>query len=146
MGEWIKSILVFTIFFSVVLYIMPSEKYKKYIQTAIGFVMISVVINPIVRVLGFSDNLSFNIRYEIADLEYISSEAAYYCDVVAAIIRDELEKEYDLHMQVQVYMEENKNIRTIELSGESVDLKTENDIRQNLSLKYGINEDMIIIY
>lgn len=146
MGEWIKSILVFTIFFSVVLYIMPSEKYKKYIQTAIGFVMIIVVINPIVRVLGFSDNLSFNIRYEIADLEYISSEDAYYCDVVAAIIRDELEKEYDLHMQVQVYMEENKNIRTIELSGESVDLKTENDIRQNLSLKYGINEDMIIIY
>ncbi|MBP3325342.1 MAG: stage III sporulation protein AF [Coprococcus sp.] len=146
MGEWIKSILVFTIFFSVVLYIMPSEKYKKYIQTAIGFVMIIVVINPIVRVLGFSDNLSFNIRYEIADLEYISSEDAYYRDVVAAIIRDELEKEYDLHMQVQVYMEENKSIRTIELSGESVDLETENDIRQNLSLKYGINEDMIIIY
>lgn len=146
MGEWIKSILVFTIFFSVVLYIMPSEKYKKYIQTAIGFVMIIVVINPIVRMLGFSDNLSFNIRYEIADLEYISSEDAYYRDVVAAIIRDELEKEYDLHMQVQVYMEENKSIRTIELSGESVDLKTENDIRQNLSLKYGINEDMIIIY
>lgn len=146
MGEWIKSILVFTIFFSVVLYIMPSEKYKKYIQTAIGFVMIIVVINPIVRMLGFSDKLSFNIRYEIADLEYISSEDAYYRDVVAAIIRDELEKEYDLHMQVQVYMEENKSIRTIELSGESVDLKTENDIRQNLSLKYGINEDMIIIY
>ncbi len=146
MGKWIKSILVFTIFFSVVLYIMPSEKYKKYIQTAIGFVMIIVVINPIVRVLGFSDNLSFNIRYEIADLEYISSEDAYYRDVVAAIIRDELEKEYDLHMQVQVYMEENKSIRTIELSGASVDLETENDIRQNLSLKYGINEDMIIIY
>lgn len=146
MGEWIKSILVFTIFFSVVLYIMPNEKYKKYIQTAIGFVMIIVVINPIVRMLGFSENLSFNIRYEIADLEYISSEDAYYSDVVAAIIGDELEREFDLDMQVQVYMEENKSISTIELSGESVDLETKNDIKHNLSLKYGINEDMVIIY
>ncbi|MGN0394550.1 MAG: stage III sporulation protein AF [Coprococcus sp.] len=146
MAEWAKSILVFTIFSSVILFVMPDEKYKKYIQTAIGFVMIIVVINPVVEMLGFADKLSFNIRYEMRDEELISIEDTYYADVLSAIIEDELNSEYGITAHVQVYIDESQKVSSIELSGFKIDMEMEESIRNNLSYKYGINEDMIIIY
>ncbi len=146
MVDWMKSILVFTIFFSVILFMMPDEKYKKYVQTAIGFVMIIVVINPIVDMLGFSDELSFDIRYEVMKEEFSDTDDAYYSDIVAAIIKEDIYDTYGADMQVHVYLDESQKISHVELSGSLLETEQEKDIRDNLSKKYGINEDMIIIY
>ena len=48
LAEWLKNIVVCSILFSVVLYIAPDPKMRRYVQAAVGFVMMMVVINPVI--------------------------------------------------------------------------------------------------
>ena len=48
--EWITNIIVCGILFSVILYLVPDPKMKKYIQTAIGFVMMIVVLLSLIHI------------------------------------------------------------------------------------------------
>ena len=60
LAEWLKNIVVCSILFSVVLYIAPDPKMRRYVQSAVGFVMMMVVINPVIGWLGYADRIEFN--------------------------------------------------------------------------------------
>ena len=62
--EWITNIIVCGILFSVILYLVPDPKMKKYIQTAIGFVMMIVVLTPVIRWLHSDDRVIFDMYEE----------------------------------------------------------------------------------
>lgn len=146
MVEWVRNILLFTVFFSVVLYMMPNENYRKYIQTAIGFVMIIVIINPVVDVLGCAGKLSFSIRYEMANEDYIDMEDEYYKDVIGAVIENSISEEYKLDSKVSVSINSDNSISRIEVICENIDEENAEKLRNELSQKYSIKEDMVIIY
>lgn len=54
--EYIKNIAIFLIFSTFVMVIIPNSKYKNYINLALGFVMIFLVISPIQSLLSGSEN------------------------------------------------------------------------------------------
>ena len=55
---WIKNIVLFILFSSLVFFLLPDEKYRKYMQTAVGFVLAIIVLTPVLSAGGLNDILS----------------------------------------------------------------------------------------
>ena len=60
---WIKNIVLFILFSSLVFFLLPDEKYRKYMQTAVGFVLAIIVLTPVLSAGGLNDILSFDYYY-----------------------------------------------------------------------------------
>ena len=79
--EWITNIIVCGILFSVILYLVPDPKMKKYIQTAIGFVMMIVVLTPVIRWLHSDDRVIFDMYEESLRANIDGGDDEVYVDV-----------------------------------------------------------------
>ncbi len=62
MVEWIKSwaitICAAVIFITAVELIIPSYKYKKYVQFVLGLILISVILNPIIKIINSNKDIT----------------------------------------------------------------------------------------
>ena len=93
---WIKPILYFSIFITVMLQLLPTDKYTKYIRFFAGLLMIVLVISPVFRLLG-GDEMSMSNRiyqeyeeqYQV-DFDTMEREAQTYYE---NIINETLQKE-----------------------------------------------------
>lgn len=86
--NWIKPIIYFSIFITVMLQLLPADKYSKYIRFFAGLLMIVMVVGPVFRLFGaeelslqrFTDDFlseqSVNIDLDIGKLE--GESEAYY--------------------------------------------------------------------
>lgn len=86
--SWMKPIIYFSIFLTVLLQLLPNEKYKKYIRFFAGLLMIVLVLRPVLNLFGtedlsekiFSESFyqeqSEEIELDMGDLEDAAS--AYY--------------------------------------------------------------------
>lgn len=50
--NWITTICIAVIFITAVELIMPSDKFKKYVQFVMGLILIAVILNPIIQLLN----------------------------------------------------------------------------------------------
>lgn len=66
---WVKSILLFGIFSSVLLNLSPNKSYEKHISIAVGMIFILLIINPVTkfRINDSDAYMSYIKNYIIAD-------------------------------------------------------------------------------
>lgn len=98
--DWVKPIIYFSIFITILMQILPGEKYKKYIRFFAGLLMIVLVMNPILNLLQ-QGNLSEEIfdeyllqeqmdgiDFEIEELEKSTNE--YYEKIIEESLTQEM--------------------------------------------------------
>ena len=129
---WIKNIVLFILFSSLVFFLLPDEKYRKYMQTAVGFVLAIIVLTPVLSAGGLNDILSFDYYYESVAGAPGNGDVTYYTDVMETMIEDHLRDTFQLDSKVAITFDENYTITALEVDVVTRELDTKNDIEDNI--------------
>lgn len=129
---WIKNIVLFILFSSLVFFLLPDEKYRKYMQTAVGFVLAIIVLTPVLSAGGLNDILSFDYYYESVAGAPGNGDVTYYTDVMETMIEDHLRDTFQLDSKVAITFDENYTITAVEVDVVAGELDTKNDIEDNI--------------
>lgn len=127
---WIKNIVLFILFSSLVFFLLPDEKYRKYMQTAVGFVLAIIVLTPVLSAGGLNDILSFDYYYESVAGAPGNGDVTYYTDVMETMIKDHLRDTFQLDSKVAITFDENYTITAVDVTVGELD--TKNDIEDNV--------------
>lgn len=127
---WIKNIVLFILFSSLVFFLLPDEKYRKYMQTAVGFVLAIIVLTPVLSAGGLNDILSFDYYYESVAGAPGNGDVTYYTDVMETMIEDHLRDLFQLDSKVAITFDENYTITAVEVTVGELD--TKNDVEDNV--------------
>lgn len=65
--KWIKNLAVFYIMASLIMHIVPGEKYRKYIRLFLGIITIVLLMKPVGTLLGMDEiyDKNFNVNYNL---------------------------------------------------------------------------------
>ena len=143
MLSWIKNIVLFILFSSLVFFLLPDEKYRKYMQTAVGFVLAIIVLTPVLSAGGLNDILSFDYYYESVAGAPGNGDVTYYTDVMETMIEDHLRDVFQLDSKVAITLDENYTITAVEVDVAAVDVAK---LRQEIAKEYKISEDRIKVF
>ena len=142
---WIKNIVLFILFSSLVFFLLPDEKYRKYMQTAVGFVLAIIVLTPVLSAGGLNDILSFDYYYESVAGAPGNGDVTYYTDVMETMIK--------LDSKVAITFDENYTITAVEVDVVSTTSDSAADtivdaanLRQEIAKEYKISEDRIKVF
>lgn len=127
---WIKNIVLFILFSSLVFFLLPDEKYRKYMQTAVGFVLAIIVLTPVLSAGGLNDILSFDYYYESVAGAPGNGDVTYYTDVMETMIEDHLRDLFQLDSKVAITFDENYTITAVDVTVGELD--TKNDVEDNV--------------
>lgn len=127
---WIKNIVLFILFSSLVFFLLPDEKYRKYMQTAVGFVLAIIVLTPVLSAGGLNDILSFDYYYESVAGAPGNGDVTYYTDVMETMIKDHLRDTFQLDSKVAIIFDENYTITAVDVTVGELD--TKNDVEDNV--------------
>ena len=100
--EWIVNIIVCSILFSVILYLTPDPRMKKYIQTAIGFVMMIVVLTPVIGWLRCDNRMTFSMYAESLGNNITGSDDEMYVDLMETVVQNFLRDSLGVESDVQI--------------------------------------------
>ena len=149
---WIKNIVLFILFSSLVFFLLPDEKYRKYMQTAVGFVLAIIVLTPVLSA-GLNDILSFDYYYESVAGAPGNGDVAYYTDVMETMIEDHLRDTFQLDSKVTITFDESYTVTAVKVdvvsttSGSTTDTTMDAaNLRQEIAKEYKISEDRIEIF
>ena len=67
--EWVRPIIYFSLFITILLQILPSDKYMKYIRFFVGLLMIVLVMSPLLNLFSKED-----ISEQIFDGEFYQEQ------------------------------------------------------------------------
>ena len=148
---WIKNIVLFIMFSSLVFFLLPDEKYRKYMQTAVGFVLAIIVLTPVLSAGGLNDILSFDYYYESIAGALGNGDVTYYTDVMETMIEDHLRDTFQLDNKVTITFDENYTITAVEVVSTTSDSVADTTVdvaklRQEIAKEYKISEDRIEIF
>ena len=150
---WIKNIVLFILFSSLVFFLLPDEKYRKYMQTAVGFVLAIIVLTPVLSAGGLNDILSFDYYYESVAGAPGNGDVAYYTDVMETMIEDHLRDTFQLDSKVTITFDESYTVTAVKVdvvsttSGSTTDTTMDAaNLRQEIAKEYKISEDRIEIF
>ena len=131
---WIKNIVLFILFSSLVFFLLPDEKYRKYMQTAVGFVLAIIVLTPVLSAGGLNDILSFDYYYESVAGAPGNGDVTYYTDVMETMIEDHLRDVFQMDSKVAITFDESYTITAVEVDVTTGELDTKNDIEDNVKI------------
>ena len=150
---WIKNIVLFILFSSLVFFLLPDEKYRKYMQTAVGFVLAIIVLTPVLNAGGLNDILSFDYYYESVAGVPGNGDVAYYTDVMETMIEDHLRDTFQLDSKVTITFDESYTVTAVKVDVVSTTSDSTTDttmdaanLRQEIAKEYKISEDRIEIF
>ncbi len=150
---WIKNIVLFILFSSLVFFLLPDEKYRKYMQTAVGFVLAIIVLTPVLSAGGLNDILGFDYYYESVAGTPGKGDVTYYTDVMETMIKDHLRDTFQLDSKVAIIFDENYTITAVEVDVVSTTSDSAADtivdaanLRQEIAKEYKISEDRIKVF
>ncbi len=150
---WIKNIVLFILFSSLVFFLLPDEKYRKYMQTAVGFVLAIIVLTPVLSAGGLNDILSFDYYYESVAGAPGNGDVAYYTDVMETMIEDHLRDTFQLDSKVTITFDESYTVTAVKVDVVSTTSDSTTDttmdaanLRQEIAKEYKISEDRIEIF
>lgn len=150
---WIKNIVLFILFSSLVFFLLPDEKYRKYMQTAVGFVLAIIVLTPVLSAGGLNDILSFDYYYESVAGASGNGDVTYYTDVMETMIEDHLRDTFQLDSKVTITFDESYTVTAVKVDVVSTTSDSTTDttmdaanLRQEIAKEYKISEDRIEIF
>ncbi len=140
--EWITNIIVCSILFSVILYLTPDPKMKKYIQTAIGFVMMIVVLSPVIRWLHSEDRMIFDMYEESLGTD-IGEDDDVYVGLMEGVVENFVKDKYGVDSDVVITLSDAMEIEEmwINISGNA----DHDGIAQAAAAEYGISQEKISV-
>lgn len=62
--DYVRNIVIFLLFTSFLQIIMPSERFKNYIQLVLGMILIFIMLQPVKEILKKFEKLDFKNKYE----------------------------------------------------------------------------------
>ncbi|MCL1935554.1 MAG: stage III sporulation protein AF [Defluviitaleaceae bacterium] len=68
-SNFIRNLAIFMLFMTFVSAIVPTGKYKSYINLIMGFMLIFMMVSPIINIIGSFDDILIHIEEEISHLE-----------------------------------------------------------------------------
>ncbi len=108
---WIKNIVFYMILNTIIMNLLGSSRYKKYISIISGLLLVMIVITPLLKILHLDDELNYNIRsneftVEAADFQNSlktmekSKQDLIFKDYIERIKGqvDEMARSQDLHL------------------------------------------------
>lgn len=144
LAEWLKNIVVCSILFSVVLYIAPDPKMRRYVQTAVGFVMMMVVINPVIGWLGYADRIEFNTYSESLGMDVAEGDDEMYVRAMEEVVERFISDNCNADAVVRIVTGEELGIDSMEIYIQSDKVDTDG-VRSAVSEEYGVYENRITI-
>lgn len=143
---WVKSIVMFVLFSSMVFFLLPDDTYRKYMQTAVGCVLVILVIAPMMQADGIGDVLSFEYYKEQRQAAVSEEDGRYYTDVMEQIVESYIEDTWNIQADVTLTFGEDFTIRRLEvIVREEVGTELSEEIRQEMISGYGISEDAVFV-
>lgn len=152
--EWIKNVVICSILFSMMLHIAPDPKMRRYIQTAVGFVMMIVVLTPVIKLAVSDEQILFNVYEESIGMEINAGDDDVYVKSMELVIEQFVADRYGVDVKADITLTENMEIDSIglavdyrEMNREGISMN-ENDfkgIADAVASEYGISADRIII-
>lgn len=98
---WIKNLAFFFIFLTVILNLLPDEKYRRYVKSFLGLLLLLVVCKPLFSLFGLGDVLAGYLRKESIGEKFDELENSagilqeqtdeYYREAVLAEVRSQVE-------------------------------------------------------
>lgn len=144
LAEWLKNIVVCSILFSVVLYIAPDPKMRRYVQSAVGFVMMMVVINPVIGWLGYADRIEFNTYSESLGMDVAEGDDEMYVRAMEEVVERFISDNRNADAVVRIVTGEELGIDSMEIYIQSDKVDTDG-LRSAVSEEYGVDENRITI-
>lgn len=144
LAEWLKNIVVCSILFSVVLYIAPDPKMRRYVQSAVGFVMMMVVINPVIGWLGYADRIEFNTYSESLGMDVAEGDDEMYVRAMEEAVERFISDNCNADAVVRIVTGEELGIDSMEIYIQSDKVDTDG-LRSAVSEEYGVDENRITI-
>ncbi len=73
--SWVRGIVFYLIFVSLLYQLLPGEKYKKYVHVCAGMIFVLVVMSPLLRLFHVNDRLAYytsleNFKIAVRDAEF----------------------------------------------------------------------------
>lgn len=117
---WIQTIIIIIIFAAFIDILMPSTSVKKYVKFVLGLIIMTVILNPMLKLFdrGFSISENSFKMQEKLDSIYVKKQAEYYSekqsDIVTKVYKQNLEdqikqlikndiKDREVKVNVEVY-------------------------------------------
>lgn len=144
LAEWLKNIVVCSILFSVVLYIAPDPKMRRYVQAAVGFVMMMVVINPVIGWLGYADRIEFNTYSESLGMDVAEGDDEMYVRAMEEVVERFISDNCNADAVVRIVTREELGIDSMEIYIQFDKVDTDG-LRSAVSEEYGVDENRITI-
>ncbi len=144
LAEWLKNIVVCSILFSVVLYIAPDPKMRRYVQAAVGFVMMMVVINPVIGWLGYADRIEFNTYSESLGMDVAEGDDEMYVRAMEEVVERFISDKCIADAVVRIVTGEELEIDSMDIYIQSDKVDTD-VVRSAVSEEYGVDENRITI-
>lgn len=144
LAEWLKNIVACSILFSVVLYIAPDPKMRRYVQSAVGFVMMMVVINPVIGWLGYADRIEFNTYSESLGMDVAEGDDEMYVRAMEEVVERFISDNCNADAVVRIVTGEELGIDSMEIYIQSDKVDTDG-LRSAVSEEYGVDENRITI-
>lgn len=144
LAEWLKNIVVCSILFSVVLYIAPDPKMRRYVQAAVGFVMMMVVINPVIGWLGYADRIEFNTYSESLGMDVAEGDDEMYVRAMEEVVERFISDKCNADAVVRIVTGEELEIDSMDIYIQSDKVDTDG-VRSAVSEEYGVDENRITI-
>lgn len=98
--EWVRNIVFFYILIAVVMNVLPSNQYKKYIQFFTGLVMVLVIASPVLR--WFQLDRPFEEFFKIADIKGEWNSMQQIEAGFDGLYTQEWQKGYELELEKQI--------------------------------------------
>lgn len=140
--EWITNIIVCSILFSVILYLTPDPRMKKYIQTAVGFVMMIVVLSPVIRFLHSEDRMVFDMYAESLGTD-IGEDDDVYVGLMEGVVENFLKDKYGVDSDVVITLSDAMEIEEMRIS--ILKNADRDGIAQAAAAEYGISQEKISV-
>ena len=97
---WVKHIACFTILTTVIIHILPSNKYEKYLKLYLGLLLILLMISPFAKLFHLDKVMEEFFQKENLKMEM--GDMAFELELKEASQYEKLTEEYEKELQVSV--------------------------------------------
>lgn len=145
---FVRQILITAIFFSIIIIIVPDEKYKKYIKFFCSAFLAVMLISPIKSLLDADSFIYNSSSYEVStkqEYEDIQDKVVQkqYISSLKNEIKDDLAK-YDIDISsVEIALKDNMSVNSVTINAYIAGSANINNLRAQISKKLNVEQSNI---
>ena len=100
MSDWIKSLVGYMLIVSVVMQMMPNQKYEQYVRLFTGFLLIVLVLQPILKI-GSADSFLEQQIFEFVQEQEVLEEQIGMQGEAFRVQSEEMQEKKEASIEIQ---------------------------------------------